>query len=85
MPAVLLEALPIRSWSILYDGTNGAEVVGWVGDDAQFVEGELIIDTPDGRHVAEPGQTIVRGVLGEHYPILPEVREKKYRAVEVGE
>ena len=54
MPAVRLRALPVVVEGILYDGTNGAEVVGWVGEDAQFVEGELIIDTLDGRHVAEP-------------------------------
>lgn len=84
MPVVTYEALPVKTDGILYDGTNGAEVVGWVGEDAWFVEGELIINTLEGRHVADPGETIMRGTIGEHYPIQPEVMAAKYRAVGEG-
>jgi len=81
MPAVRLRALPVIVEGILYDGTNGAEVVGWVGNDAQFVEGELVVKTLDGPHIADPGETIIRGTLGEHYMIRPEVRLAKYELV----
>ena len=38
--------------------------------------------TPEGTMKAVPGDWIIRGVNGEHYPCKPEIFEKTYEAVE---
>jgi hypothetical protein len=42
----------------------------------------LIIPTLEGDHLAERGDWIIRGVLGEYYPCKPDAFEKTYEAVE---
>lgn len=36
------------------------------------------IDTPEGRLRVEPGDWIITGVAGEHYPCKPEIFEQLY-------
>jgi hypothetical protein len=40
------------------------------------------IKTLEGTMAAEPGDWIIRGVNGEHYPCKPDIFEKTYEAVE---
>ena len=36
------------------------------------------IDTPEGRLRVEPGDWIITGIAGEHYPCKPDIFEKLY-------
>ena len=40
------------------------------------------IDTLEGGHIVCPGDWIITGVNGEHYPCKPDIFEKTYEAVE---
>jgi hypothetical protein len=40
------------------------------------------IDTLEGGHIVCPGDWIITGVAGEHYPCKPDIFEKTYEAVE---
>ncbi len=46
--------------------------------------GQLIIPTLEGEHVASIGDYIIRGVKGEFYPCKPDVFEMTYEPVEAG-
>ena len=39
---------------------------------------ERYIETPEGRLRVEPGDWIITGIAGEHYPCKPHVFEKLY-------
>ena len=39
---------------------------------------EVVIDTPEGRMIARPGDWVVTGVQGEQYPVKPEIFEASY-------
>jgi hypothetical protein len=36
------------------------------------------IDTPEGRLTVQPGDWVITGVAGEHYPCKPDIFEKLY-------
>ena len=66
-----------------------ADLVDWLGDAFGGVdEGELLITTlEDGsngqaRHVASPGDYIIKGIQGEFYPCKPDIFAKTYDSVE---
>lgn len=40
-----------------------------------------IIETLEGKHVVSPGDWIITGVNGEHYPCKPDIFEKTYEPV----
>lgn len=40
--------------------------------------GSLVIDTLEGRMIANPGDWIIKGVAGEFYPCKPDIFEKSY-------
>lgn len=40
------------------------------------------IDTPEGGHIVCPGDWIITGVQGEHYPCKPDIFEKTYEKVD---
>jgi len=41
-------------------------------------EAASYIDTPEGRLNVQPGDWIITGVAGEHYPCKPEIFEQLY-------
>lgn len=41
-----------------------------------------VIDTLEGEHVVTPGDWIITGVKGEHYPCKPDIFEMTYEKVE---
>ena len=41
-----------------------------------------VIDTLEGEHVVTPGDWIITGVKGEHYPCKPDIFEMTYEAAE---
>jgi hypothetical protein len=40
------------------------------------------IDTLEGEHIVTPGDWIITGVKGEHYPCKPDIFEMTYEAIE---
>lgn len=42
---------------------------------------EVIIETPEGRLIARPGDWIITGVKGERYPCKPEIFSATYEPV----
>lgn len=46
-----------------------------------WVNGRAYIETLEGRHLVTPGDWIITGVHGEHYPCKPDIFEKTYEAV----
>jgi hypothetical protein len=40
-----------------------------------------IVDTPEGKHVASPGDWIITGVQGERYPCKPDIFAATYEPV----
>lgn len=85
---VVIEAM---QWSPVVDPDGAAEVAGWLGFNGLVVthltNGELLIPTlEDGsenqaKHVASPGDWIIRGVQGEFYPCKPDIFEQTYEEV----
>jgi len=59
--------LPATWWPVT-DETN----VAWWG---------LMIPTLEGQHIASPGDYIIRGVAGEHYPCKPDIFAATYETV----
>jgi hypothetical protein len=39
------------------------------------------IDTLEGGHIVCPGDWIIRGIRGEHYPVKPDIFEATYEEV----
>jgi hypothetical protein len=63
----------------LYDGTNAQAIVAWAGSHAYIAEGHLYIITDRGDVVVEPGDHIIRGLVGEYYPITPDAYTAGWR------
>ena len=73
---------PLEVDAYLYDGTNADDIARWVGPDAYItLRGDLVIRTLEGDHKAEVGDYVMRGSLGEHYPIKPAVYADVYEPV----
>jgi hypothetical protein len=43
-----------------------------------WVDGRAYIETLEGRHLVQPGDWIITGVAGEHYPCKPDIFEATY-------
>lgn len=70
-----------------YDGTSESQqaIVEWTKGTETFahvtIAGRLVIHTLEGAMFANPGDWIIRGTRGEHYPCKPDVFAAKYEAV----
>lgn len=72
------------------DDSSGYEVLHWVNegqlaigrDFAEWRNKSLMIPTLEGEHIASPGDWIIRGVQGEHYPCKPDIFEATYEKAE---
>ena len=60
---------------------NFDEIEAFVGGDAEFRNGELVIATLEGPLRASDGDWIIKGVKGEFYPCKPDVFELTYEEV----
>ena len=47
-----------------------------------WVDGQAYIDTLEGRHIVCPGDWIITGVKGEHYPCKPDIFAATYEPVD---
>jgi hypothetical protein len=70
--------LPVVVEAMLYDGTNADAIVAWAGAATCYREGELVITTLEGDHIANMGDYVIRGVAGEFYPVKPRIFEATY-------
>jgi len=71
---------PVVIEAIQFDG-NFDEVEAFVGGDAEFRDGQLVIATLEGAMRADPHDWIIRGVKGEFYPCKPDIFAATYEAV----
>lgn len=74
---VVIEALQLTT-------DNGGDVARWCGGtlrggpEGGSKGGSVLIDTLEGRMTADPGDYVIRGIKGEHYPCKPDVFEATY-------
>lgn len=76
----------IEAWE--WDGTviSTEEIVEWIlsnGEDAWYFAHDhtIRISTLEGVMSAQPGDFIVRGIVGEFYPCKPDIFSKSYEAL----
>lgn len=69
---------PVVIEAIQFVGINFDELEKFVGGDAEFRNGELVIATLEGAMHASPKDWIIRGVKGEFYPCKPDIFEATY-------
>jgi hypothetical protein len=67
------ETLPKWLRNAMLDGEVAPDVVGG---------GDLVVKTLEGRHLASPGDWIIRGVKGELYPCKPDIFAMTYEPVD---
>lgn len=72
---------PVVIEAIQFTG-NFTEIEDFVGADAEFRNGKLLIATLEGPMTASPNDWIIKGIKGEFYPCKPDIFEATYEAVE---
>ena len=75
---------PVVIEAIKWNGDNVKEVldfIGWRNVDHDDING-LVIHTLEGRHFANPGDMIIKGVAGEFYPCKPDIFDATYETEE---
>lgn len=60
---------------------NFDEIEDFVGGDAEFREGKLVVATLEGAMQAKIGDFIIKGIKGEFYPCKPDIFEATYEKV----
>lgn len=73
--------------AVQFTGANLSDCLRFMGQPpvavgAYRTAGKLAIDTPEGVMTASPGDWIIRGVKGEHYPCKPDIFAATYEAVD---
>ena len=71
---------PVVVEAVQFTG-NFDEIEKFVGGDAEFRGGTLVVATLEGAMRAWPGDFIIKGVQGEFYPCKPDIFEATYEAV----
>lgn len=69
---------PVVIEAIQFTRGNFDELEAFVGGDAEFRDGELVIATLEGPLRASPNDWIIKGVKGEFYPCKPDIFEQTY-------
>ena len=83
MPAKRYRKKPVEVQAVHYDGDNEREIGHFVGLDLSVMgrERRLVIHTLEGNMTVSPGDYVIRGVQGEHYPCKPDIFESTYEEV----
>jgi len=79
---------PVVIEAIQWDGWDAYTIAVFMGDNDDTLShknGELFIDTLEGRMTASKDDWIIKGVEGEFYPCKPDIFEKTYEVVEESE
>lgn len=72
---------PVIIEAVQFVDGNFAAIEEFVGGDAEFRGGELIIATLEGPLHASDKDWIIKGVKGEFYPCKPDIFEATYDLV----
>ena len=73
---------PVVIEAIQFKGPNFTELEEFVGGDAEFRNGELVIATLEDAMRASPDDWIIKGVKGEFYPCKPDIFNLTYDKVD---
>jgi len=73
---------PVVIDAVQYTGANFNDIEEFVGGDAEFREGQLVVATLEGPLRASPGDWIIKGVKGEFYPCKPNIFALTYETVD---
>lgn len=69
---------PVVIDAVQFTRANFAEIEAFVGGDAEFRNGELVVATLEGAMRASPDDWIIKGVKGEFYPCKPDIFAATY-------
>lgn len=76
------ETKPCEIEAVVWTGKNIIELYEWGdGDISWDNNGDLYIETLEGRMKANLGDFIIKGLRGEFYPCKPDVFHKKYKEI----
>lgn len=76
---------PTFTTAIQFDGTNASDVMKFCARHLIDVGNKIIFEAPDGQHIIEPGDFIVKGVANEFYPVKEHIFWKTYEEIIVNE
>jgi hypothetical protein len=84
MMAARFRKKPVVIDAVQFTGENHAEIVEFSTASISHSEqdGGLTIETLEGTLTVSPGDWVVRGVKGEHYPCKPDIFEQTYEAMD---
>lgn len=71
--------------AIQFDGSNASDVMKFCARHLIKVGNRIIFEAPDGQHIIEPGDFIVKGVANEFYPVKEHIFWKIYEEIIVNE
>jgi len=79
----------IEARQFFNDGSS-YDLIQWINEGQYAIGREfatwqnyrIMVPTLEGQHIADPGDWIIRGVKGEHYPCKPDIFEATYEPVE---
>jgi hypothetical protein len=79
----------IEARQFFNDGSS-YELMQWINEGqaaigrefAHWINNEIMVPTLEGQHIASPGDWIIRGVAGEHYPCKPDIFAATYEQAE---
>lgn len=85
MPHFRKKPITVEARQFLNDSSN-CVLLHWINEGQKAIgrsraiwfKNKLIIPTPEGVHTASPGDWIIRGVSGEHYPCEPDIFDTTY-------
>lgn len=73
---------PVVIEAIRWGGDNWDEIEKWCPYGLSCMNGrDIIIDTLEGKMIANIGDWIIKGIKGEFYPCKPDIFEKTYEVV----
>ncbi|MGV9579735.1 hypothetical protein ACWDRZ_24085 [Streptomyces sp. NPDC003509] len=68
---------PVEIEAVQFTG-NFDELEKFVGGDAEFRDGQMVIATLEGAMHVSPNDWVIRGVKGEFYPCKPDIFAATY-------
>ena len=74
--------IEVEAWQLLPDGSNAKELAAHPSVSLHGATNKLMISTLEGLMSADPGDWIIKGVVGELYPCKPDIFAATYEAVE---
>lgn len=73
---------PVVIEAIQWTNNNLDEVLEFAYERSIVVNGELFLETLEGRMRANVGDFLIKGIKGEVYPCKPDIFEETYESVE---